>query len=212
MDKHLYFDHYKTLPFESLDNGASLCWGVAGRSGVLSSVYCTACQPRPWIKVSSTKLYYEPWASCSVWFTPGWSLIKTKARGQKYRSFCFWQIPFWFCLNLTVQKIGLEAGHRWEVNQIRASSATACSQCFILQHTSLIYMKSFTAPLCRRDISKPTKTMQALGDLPVHWAWNIGLIANIPSGSILSRKISVPSWPSLSLTPRKISGGVSFCP
>lgn len=57
-----------------------------GKEGPADPVFLSTAQPASRgsrITGSKAKPYYEPWVSCAVPLTPGWSLLKTEARGQK---------------------------------------------------------------------------------------------------------------------------------
>lgn len=60
-----------------------------GKEGPADPVFLSTAQPTSrssWITDSKAKPDYETWVSCAVPLTPGWSLVKTEARGQKYVS------------------------------------------------------------------------------------------------------------------------------
>lgn len=176
--------------------GLAEAWDEARKAPGFSFPYhSSACQ---------VQFMNESLQSKGVWWTLGFlyrsahSRVlpnKDKGRGTEISFYRSWQIPFWFCLDLTVQKIGLKAGHRRAVNPIRASYVAAHSRRFILQRTSLISMKSFMAPWCGQDW--PGKG--GMSNLPVHGAWMIQFIDSTTAGFILSRELSWPPLPSLCL-------------
>lgn len=57
-----------------------------GKEGPADPVFLSTAQPAScssWITGSKAKPCYEPGVFCVVPLTPGWSLTKTEARGQK---------------------------------------------------------------------------------------------------------------------------------